>query len=581
METKKLKIGNYVYGTKGSPSVQSLVRVDNVSDDGINYNDTDNTYQYTAAQLSEIPLTADIILLSDFTLSGNRYRNNKIGFVKLIKINGTWMWFGQESRMIPIRSLSELQNFYTEMTGNILVVDEEGLAAELSKLIALLQPEGLVASNIAQITATVSWNAVTGADGYKYSMNAGVSWSDLIEDTEVDLTGLTHDTDYVIRVKAIGDTVVYSDSPVSEELAFSTLDLEVLATPVPVASAQTQTTATVTWGANAKAEGFKYAIDGGAQSALITENHIDLTGLTADTEYSIVVQAIGDGASYDDSVASEALVFSTLELEVLATPSNLSESAVTQTTATVSWDANENAEGFKYSLNAGSTWSDILTSPTVDLTDLTAGTEYSVTVKAIGDGIVYDDSLVSDPLVFSTLELEVLDTPEAAVTAFDDISITVGWGAVDNAEGYTITWGEALTQDVLSDVLTYKIEGLSANTEYSITVKALGDGIVSDDSLAAEVLQTTDKIQLDTPVISGDALSSSSVKFSWAAIDNASGYKYSTDEGANWTDTALLEITLTDLTPSTSYTMLVKAIAFVESNYRDSDSGSGSVSTNA
>ena len=491
METKKLKIGNYVYGTKGSPAVQSLVKVDNVSDDGINYNDTDNTYQYTTAQLSEIPLTADIILLSDFTLSGNRYRTNKIGFVKLIKINGTWMWFGQESRMIPVRSLSELQNFYTEMTGNMLVVDEGGLAAELSKLIALLQPEGLAASDITQITATVSWNAVIGADGYKYSMNAGVSWSDLVESTHVDLTGLTHDTDYVIRVKAIGDGVVYSDSPASETLSFSTLDLEVLATPVPVASAQTQTTATVTW------------------------------------------------------------------------------------------DANANAEGFKYSLNAGSSWSDLLTSPTVDLTDLTAGTEYSITVKAIGDGIVYDDSLVSDPLVFSTLELEVLATPEPTVTAFDDESITIGWDAVDNAEGYTITWGEALTQDVLSDVLTYKIEGLSANTEYTITVKALGDGIVSDDSLAAEVLQTTDKIQLYTPVITGEALSSSSVKFSWAAIDNASGYKYSTDEGANWTDTALLEITLTDLTPSTSYTMLVKAIAFVESNYRDSDSGSCSVSTNA
>lgn len=492
METKRLKIGNYVYGTKGSPSVQSLVRVDNVSDDGINYNDTDNTYQYTSEQIAEIPLTEDIILLSDFIKVDNRYRNNKIGFIKLIKINGTWMWFGQESRMIPLYSLNELQNFYTEMTGNMLVVDEEGLAAELSKLIALLQPEGLTASNISQITATVSWNAVTGADGYKYSMDGGTSWSEPVETEYVNLTGLTHDKDYLIRVKAIGDGVVYSDSP-----------------------------------------------------------------------------------------ASETLSFSTLELEVLATPDNLVASDITQTTATVSWDANENAEGFKYSLNAGSSWSDLITSPTVDLTDLTANREYSVTVKAIGDGTVYDDSLASDALVFSTLELEVLATPEPTVTAFDDESITIGWGAVDNAEGYTITWGEALTQDVLSDVLTYKIEGLNANTGYSITMKALGDGIVSDDSLAAEVLQTTDKIQLYTPVITGEALGSSSVKFSWAAIDNASGYKYSTDEGANWTDTALLEITLTGLTPSTSYTMLVKAIAFVESNYRDSDSGSGSVSTNA
>lgn len=492
METKRLKIGNYVYGTKGSPAVQSLVKVDNVSDDGINYNDTDNTYQYTPAQIAEIPLTEDIILLSDFTKVDNRYRNNKIGFIKLIKINGTWMWYSQESRAIPIESLHELQNFYSEMTGNVLNIDEEGLSEELSKLVVLPMPEVLVASEITQIAAKVSWGAVTGADGYKYSMNGGTSWSELVETAYVNLTGLTHDTDYAIRVKAIGDGVVYSDSPASETLSFSTLDLE-----------------------------------------------------------------------------------------VLATPSNLAESAVTQTTATVSWDANENAEGFKYSLNAGSTWSDLITSPTVDLTDLTANTEYSVTVQAIGDGIVYDASLVSDALVFSTLELEVLATPEPTVTAFDDESITIGWDAVDNAEGYTITWGEALTQDVLSDVLTYKIEGLNANAEYSITVKALGDGIVSDDSLAAEVLQTTDKIQLYTPVVTAEALSSSSVKFSWPAIDNASGYKYSTDEGANWTDTALLEITLTDLMPSTSYTMLVKAIAFVESNYRDSDSGSGYVSTNA
>ena len=40
-------------------------------------------------------------------------------------------------------------------------------------------------------------------------------------------------------------------------------------------------------------------------------------------------------------------------------------------------------------------------------------------------------------------------------------------------------------------------------------------------------------------------------------------------------------VTLTELTSGTSYTMLVKAIAAAESNYRDSDSGSGSVSTNS
>jgi len=43
----------------------------------------------------------------------------------------------------------------------------------------------------------------------------------------------------------------------------------------------------------------------------------------------------------------------------------------------------------------------------------------------------------------------------------------------------------------------------------------------------------------------------------------------------------LLEITLTELTPGTPYTMSVKAIAAAESNYRDSDAGEGMVSTNS
>lgn len=397
METKRLKIGNYVYGAHEDPETLSLVRVDNVSDDGINYNDTDNTYQYTAENLSPIPLTAAILLLSDFKKVNNRYVNNHIGFIKMIHLNGTWMWYSPSAHCIPVETLNELQNFYEQITGNVLLVDEEGLAAELSKKIVLLQPEKLVASEITQITAKISWEASIGADGYKYTLDDGITWSNIVEDTFIVLEGLTHDSDYDIRIKAIGDGVVYSDSPASEALSFSTIDLE------------------------------------------------------------------------------------------------------------------------------------------------------------------------------------VLDTPGAEVTTFDDESITVGWGAVDNAEGYTITWGEALTQDVLSDVLTYKIEGLSANTEYTITVKALGDGIVSDDSIAAEVLQTTDKTQLDTPVVTGEPLSSSSVKFSWAAIDNASGYKYSTDEGANWTDTELLEVTLTDLQADTLYGIDVVAVG--SGNYRDSEAGSAEVST--
>ena len=77
------------------------------------------------------------------------------------------------------------------------------------------------------------------------------------------------------------------------------------------------------------------------------------------------------------------------------------------------------------------------------------------------------------------------------------------------------------------------------------------------------------------------ALSTTSVKFSWAAIDNADSYSYSTDDGVNWESTELLEVTLTELEAGTPYTMSVKAIAAAESDFRDSDAGEGMVSTNS
>jgi hypothetical protein len=175
----------------------------------------------------------------------------------------------------------------------------------------------------------------------------------------------------------------------------------------------------------------------------------------------------------------------------------------------------------------------------------------------------------------------VLDAPaNLTATEVGENYVTVTWSAVANAAGYEVAVG-ATTDTVTAETLTYQFTSLNVNANYTFSVKAVGDGVTYDDSLESEVTETTLKQKLDTPVVTGTTLDTTSVKFSWAEIANAASYSYSTNDGVTWTPTALLEITLTGLTPDTSYTMLVKAIAAVESNYRDSDSGSGTVSTNA
>jgi len=396
MDSTRIKIGQVLYGQKESGNV-ALVKVESVGIGGINYNDTDNSFQYSFDELFGIPVAANVLLSSGFTLSNGLYVNDNISFIKIKQINGQWFWYADRDKCIMVKYLHELQGLYGDLTGNTLAVDEDELLDALGSPMVLSAPDGFATSEMTPNTVTITWNEVADAVGYSYQIDDG-AWVE-VDVAEAELTGLTYSTTYKIRVKAIGDDESFVDSPESEEYSFTTAALIVLDSPA----------------------------------------------------------------------------------------------------------------------------------------DLTA-TEVGVN------------------------------------------EITITWGEVANATEYEVQIGE--TTDT-TELLTYQFTMLDANKEYAISVKAVGDGVTYDDSPESEVTATTLKQKLGAPAVTGETLSTTSVKFSWLAISNAASYSYSTNDGTTWESTELLEVTLTELTPGTSYTMLVKAIAAVESDYRDSDSGSGTVSTNS
>lgn len=72
------------------------------------------------------------------------------------------------------------------------------------------------------------------------------------------------------------------------------------------------------------------------------------------------------------------------------------------------------------------------------------------------------------------------------------------------------------------------------------------------------------------------------INFSWEAVDHATGYQVSTDGGDNYGETqAATSYKWENLTPSTSYTLYVKAIGTTNKKYTDSAAGSKTQSTNA
>ncbi len=576
MDSTRIKIGQFLYGQKEGSEEVAIVKVESVGVGGINYNDTDNSFQYSFDELFGIPISADVLLSSGFTLSGGLYVNDSISFIKIKQINRQWFWYADRDKCILVKYLHELQALYGELTGNTLAVDEEALLIELESQMVLSAPEGFAASGITPNSATITWDDDADAEGYAYQIDDG-EWVEVLI-SEIELTGLTYSTPYTLRFKSLGDDESFVDSPESEEFTFTTAALIVLASPADLTATEVgENEVTVTWSAVANAAEYEVAV--GETTDTVTEGPLtyQFTSLDVYTGYTFSVKAVGDGVTYGDSELSEITV-TTLK-EQLDAPEGFAASGITPNSATITWDDDADAEGYAYQIDDGE-WVEVLISE-IELTGLTYSTPYTLRFKSLGDDESFVDSPESEEFTFTTAALIVLASPaDLTATEVGENEVTVTWSAVANAAEYEVAVGET-TDTVTEGPLTYQFTSLDVYTGYTFSVKAVGDGVTYGDSELSEITVTTLKEQLDAPTVAGSTISTTSVKFSWGDIANAASYSYSIDDSEIWESTEFLEITLDELAPGTSYTMHVKAIADAEGDYRDSDAGSGMVSTNS
>ena len=301
MDSTRIKIGQVLYGQKEGSEDVALVKVESVGVGGINYNDTDNSFQYSFDELSGIPVAANVLLSSGFTLSNGLYVNDNISFIKIKQINGQWFWYADRDKCIMVKYLHELQGLYGDLTGNTLAVEEDALPGVLGSLMVLSAPDGFAISEMTHNTVTITWNEDVDAEGYSYQINDG-DWEE-VDIAEIELTELTHNTPYVLRVKSLGDDESFVDSPESEEFSFTTLK-EKLGTPVVTGEALSTTSVKFSWVAIDNALSYSYSTDDKETWAPTEEIEITLTELEAGTTHTMYVKAIAaaDG-DYMDSDA--------------------------------------------------------------------------------------------------------------------------------------------------------------------------------------------------------------------------------------------------------------------------------------
>lgn len=146
------------------------------------------------------------------------------------------------------------------------------------------------------------------------------------------------------------------------------------------ASAITQTSATLTWtAASGPVDYYRVYKDESIYINRTTNTSITITGLQASKTYSFEVYAIKKNGKNTFSQYS----FTTLPA-VPAVPTGLSSSAITQTSATLTWTATSGATSYK--VYRGETVYAISTTNTASITGLTADTAYFFRVSAVNAG---------------------------------------------------------------------------------------------------------------------------------------------------------------------------------------------------
>jgi hypothetical protein len=162
----------------------------------------------------------------------------------------------------------------------------------------------------------------------------------------------------------------------------------------------------------------------------------------------------------------------------------LAGSALTATTAQLSWNAVSGAAGYRVFLIEGSTTTLLGTvsasTTSVTVQGLTAGAQESFRVEAYSGSTVADSNVVA----LTMPKQQTLSPPQVTAVALSASAVQFSWNQVAGASGYRIYWWNGWRAVYLGTVsaatTSVQISGLPAGRTSQFLVEAYGGGMVAD-----------------------------------------------------------------------------------------------------
>ena len=248
----------------------------------------------------------------------------------------------------------------------------------------------------------------------------------------------------------------------------------------------------------------------------------------------------------------------TFEIEVIdpenlpAIPANVVATTIDEFSIELTWEAAERATSYNIYRN------DAFLTNVKELSyideNLTQNSDYCYVVRAYNDIM---ESAASEKSCAKTMKLTLEPPTEISAEATSTTTIVLTWSKVEKAAGYNIYWGEEII-DRVSET-TYTVEGLTPSTEYCYMVTSVNKTVESFDKSDVVCATTFDIVPAVPANVKVEATSSTSVKVSWDAAENAKRYYiYSADTLV--AKTSYTYYNIVGLTPDTEYCYTVTAV---------------------
>ena len=241
--------------------------------------------------------------------------------------------------------------------------------------------ENLTATDIEANAARLTWESEANDFVVEYKKATDETWTPATANgNEAQLSGLTPETAYNARVKVdCGE----GNSSMWVTVTFTTLPTCFVPTGFG-RSNLTYQSVTLNWTSEADAwiVAYKTADDEDFTEVPVTENPYTLTGLAPETAYTVKVRA---NCGSEDGLSAWTSTLSFTTASACATPTNLTCTALTATTATLSWvEAGASTEWVvAYKLAADTDFTEVtVTTNPYTLTGLTTDGAYTAKVRA-------------------------------------------------------------------------------------------------------------------------------------------------------------------------------------------------------